>query len=166
MRHILSLLLAVSLVMTGCGSSNAVQEPTQRFKQSLAGLVDELAEDYSLTMPMAVDDELMQELMGVEPHKISEYSGYLSMNGDCPDHIIAVRAAPDCAEDVAKAFSARRSFLLEAYADRPEAYRRVQAGCVVFRGDYVFLIIGGRPDREPETEVAEITKIIEDNFEK
>lgn len=165
MRRKIALILASVLLLTaGCGRKQ--QPESVHPKQTIHELTEVLQQDYSLPMPLSLDDELIHDLIGVRPDRISEYSGYISMNPDCPDHLVVVKAAPDCAEKVAGTLEARRAFLMEAYADDPEACERVQAGQVAFLGDYVFLVIAGRPGELPAQEVADAMRAIEQQFEK
>lgn len=165
MRYLFALLLAACLTMTGCSGSTPTPA-VQRLKQPLATLTATLCERSELSLPVSLDDELCSELLGLQPDDVADYSGYLSMDGESPDHLVAVQAAPGRAEAVARALEARRAFLQEAYAADPLASGRIAAGKVVFRGDYVFLVIAGHPERDPALEADELQQMIVDNFEK
>ena len=166
MRHTLALLLALCLVMAGCGGSEPVPVPEQRLAKPIDELCEQLCEDYALPQPMSIDSELLEQLFGIAPEQAAGYAGYMSMDSNSPDHLVAVQALPECSEEVAQALEARRALLLDAYAGSPEALLRVQAGQVVFRGDFVFLVIAAREGQQPTDEVADIIAQIEDNFEK
>lgn len=166
MERIVALGLALLCLMTGCGKKTRQKPEPYTPELTVTQLVDELAEQVRLPMPLSLDDQLAHQLIGLDPDDIEEYRGYLSMDMTCPDHIIGVRAKPERAEAVAGTLEQRREFVALAYADQPEARARADAGVVVFCGDYVFLVMAGRPGEDFQEQVAQLTKAIEDNYKR
>ncbi|MEG2086605.1 MAG: hypothetical protein RR022_00305 [Angelakisella sp.] len=149
--------LTLLCLLIGCGAPQPVAERRQTLKKPIAELVDALAEDWQLPMPAALDAELTTTLLGLSDQEIAQCKGYFSMSPQRPDQLVAVEALPGCAETVATRLEQRRDFVAQAYGD-------AVSGGVVFRGNYLFLLLAGG---ENHTElVAQATEKIEDNFEK
>lgn len=162
----ISLFLAVCLLV-GCGGGKKAPTPGPSPAVSLETLVDDALQEYPLPMPAALEDGLVENLLGLPPEDVADYYGYLSLQEDCPGQLVGVHATPGRGEAVAQKLEARRAFVAESCTlGTPEQRNYAAAGGVVFWGDYVFLMIPGTPDSDPVKQVAAMTKKIEASFQK
>ena len=168
-KKTLCLGLAVALLLAGCAQP-AREEPAPRpptpVKQPFDTLVDDLSLQYAIPMPLALDDQLVQELLGLEAEAVADYRGYISMLPGCADHLLAVRSAAESAEDICRAMQQRLDDLGESYAQWPDALEAIRGGQAFFYKDYAFLVVTGQPGDDHGALSAEIAKKLTDNFEK
>ena len=94
---------------------------------------------------------------------MEEYAGYVTMVNLSANNLIAVKAKPDKLETVQKALQARKDFEVESFRQYlPDQYAMSEAGKVFTVGDYCFLVIMGRMDEDPASEISAIEQIIRD----
>ncbi|MEG0852674.1 MAG: DUF4358 domain-containing protein [Angelakisella sp.] len=166
MRRVLALLLVLALLFTGCGKKAPVPQPQPQLSQdiTLKTLVDGLVEEYELPLPAVMDDTLFTGLLDISLKDVVQYHGYISMDTGAPDQIIGIEAAEGKAEALQKLMEARRRFVTAAQGEGTAQHAKAQSGTLLFRGNYLFLVIAGRPDADPAAEAAEIVEKLEDSF--
>ncbi|MEG0753325.1 MAG: DUF4358 domain-containing protein [Angelakisella sp.] len=164
MRRVLALLLVLALLFTGCGKKAPVPQPQLSQDVTLKTLVDGLVEEYELPLPAVMDDTLLTGLLDISLKDVVQYHGYISMDTGAPDQIIGIEAAEGKAEALQKLMEARRRFVTAAQGEGTAQHAKAQSGTLFFRGNYLFLVIAGRPDADPAAEAAEIVEKLEDSF--
>lgn len=169
-KKALCLAVGLALLLAGCGQTAPEPEPAPRpptpVKQSFAALVDDLSLQYAIPMPLALDDQLLQELLGVEAQAVAEYRGYISLLPNCADHLLAVRSTAESAEDICRAMQQRLDDLPGSYAQWDNALEAIRGGQAFFYKDYAFMVITGQPGDDYAALAAEVAKKLTDNFEK
>lgn len=165
-KRIISLFLAAVLLLSAaaCGSKEP-PAPTLKEGVTLQSMVDSITETYGFTMPSPLDDTILKDLLGIDPGDVEEYAGYVTMVNLSANNLIAVKAKPDKLETVQKALQARKDFEVESFRQYlPDQYAMSEAGKVFTVGDYCFLVIMGRMDEDPASEISAIEQIIRDSF--
>lgn len=167
MKKLFAFVLALGLTLGASACGGAVEEtgPFLRDNVTLEDMVEQLSVQYELTMPGIVDQDFLREVFGVEPEDAQAFGGRLSMSIASADSLMAVQAVPGKVEAVQQALEARLAFVRKSFEGvDQEAYAKAQAGRVVTKGDYVFLIIAGRPGQDPAEECAAVESAIDGYF--
>ncbi len=167
MKKIISMLLATAILLSAaaCGSKEPAA-PSLKEGVTLQSIVDSISEEYEFSMPGAVDDTMLTDLLGIDPADVEEYAGYVTMVMVSADNLIAVKAKEGKLETVTKGLEDRLAFVNQSFQQYlPEQYSKAQAGKVFTVGDYAFLVIMGRMDKDPAAEVAEIEEKIKSNID-
>ena len=167
MKKIVSLLLAAMMLFgaTACGSQEPAA-PTLKEGVTLQSIVDSISEEYEFSMPGALDETMLTDLLGINTDDVEDYAGNITMVMVSADNLIAVKAKEGKLETVQKALEDRLAFVNQSFQQYlPEQYSKAQAGKVFTVGDYAFLVIMGRMDHDPAAEVAEIEEKIKGNFD-
>lgn len=155
-RAIMAVFLCATLMLSGCGttkapSSSEPAKPALKADVTLTSLLDGIREKYGFTMPEKVGDEVITQLLEINPDDVEEYAGYITMVNISTDNLIAVKAKPGKTEPIQKALEARRAFMEESFSKYlPDQYEKAKAGKVITVGDYVFLVIMGRGENPAE----------------
>jgi hypothetical protein len=167
MKKLISMLLAAAILMSAvaCGSKEPAA-PTLKEGVTLQSMVDSISEEYEFSMPGAVDDSMLTDFLGIDTADVEEYAGYITMVMVSADNLIAVKAKEGKLDTVKAALEDRLEFVNQSFQQYlPEQYAKAQAGKVFTVGDYAFLVIMGRMDKDPAAEVAEIEEKIKSNFD-
>ncbi|MEA5011035.1 MAG: DUF4358 domain-containing protein [Angelakisella sp.] len=177
MKRIVALVLCTMMAMTAvaCGggsgssssSSQAPAVPTLKEGVTLSSMIDSLSQEYEITMPAALDDQIMKDMMNIDPADVEEYAGYMSMVMTSADNLIGVKAKEGKLDTVKAGLESRLEFVRKSFEQYlPSEKEKSGAGKVFTVGDYAFLVIAGRMDKDPATEIAEIEEKIMENFNK
>lgn len=164
MKRIFTAFLAAALLLTSaaCGKK-APAAPTLKEGLTLKSVVDDIGNEIGITMPAEVDESILKDIVGIEPEDVEEYAGYVTMVMVSADNLIAVKGK---VETVQKALAARQETVVKSFEQYlPSELDKAKAGKVITIGDYVFLVILGRMDKDPAAETAVIEEMIRENFD-
>ena len=167
MKKLVSLLLAAMLLLSAaaCGEKEPAA-PALKEGVTLQSIVDSISEEYEFSMPGALDETMLTDLLGISAEDVEEFAGNITMVMVSADNLIAVKAKEGKLEAVQNALEDRLAFVNQSFEQYlPEQYAKAQAGKVFTVGDYAFLVIMGRMDHDPAAEVAEIEGKIKENFD-
>ena len=154
MKRIFTAFLAAALLLTSaaCGKK-APAAPTLKEGLTLKSVVDDIGNEIGITMPAEVDESILKDIVGIEPEDVEEYAGYVTM-------------VMGKVETVQKALAARQETVVKSFEQYlPSELDKAKAGKVITIGDYVFLVILGRMDKDPAAETAVIEEMIRENFD-
>lgn len=158
-------MLLLGVACSGGGGGNGSSAPALKDGVTLAGVLQEIEDEYGVTMPSPVDDQLLEELMGVKLSDVEEYAGSISLVNVSADHIVGVKAQPGKIDEVQTALEARLDAVRKEFERYlPEQYDKAMAGKVITIGDYAFLVITGRLNEDPVSEMAAIESKIQSKF--
>lgn len=162
---LLSLLLGCTLAV-GCSSSK--DQTTLKQGETLSGIVSKIETQVGgITMGKEVEESDLSNMFGISPEDVEEYAGKFSIVMNSSDNLLAVRAKEGRADAVEEALEARRQAVIQNFETYlPEQLAKAQAGQVIRKGDYVFLVIVGQNSDNPALPVEEAVQIIEDAFEE
>lgn len=166
MKRIISLFLAaVFLVSAAACGSKEPPAPTLKEGVTLQSMVDSITETYGFTMPAALDDTIMKDLLGIDLEDVEEYAGYITMVNVSSHNLVAIKAKEGKAETVQKKLEERKAFEVQSFEQYlQDQYDLAQSGKVFAIGDYCFLVILGRPDEDAASEIGAIEQLIRDSF--
>ena len=81
------------------------------------------------------------------------------------DTVVAVKAVPGKIDAVANALKQRQQDLIDQFSKYlPTQYQKAQAGVVIVRGDYAFLVIIGQSEETISEDVQKAEDIINSYF--
>ncbi len=175
---LLAAMMAVSLA--GCGSdetsssgagstssqssSSQAEKNTLKDGATLQDIVEQINTDIGIVMPAELDDEIAGDLMYLNLEEdVEEYYGMFSMSMTSADNVIAVKAKEGRADAVEEALNSRLENIQQMcsqYVDTEKA----NAGRVITRGDYVFLLIVGDATKDAQDEVQRAVDIVDSYF--
>lgn len=167
MKRIFAALLAAALLLTAaaCGQKTPAA-PTLKEGVTLQNVVDGIGEEIGITMPAEVDESILKDLIGIDPADVEEYAGYVTMVMVSADNLIAVKAKEGKVETVQNALATRQEMVIKSFEQYlPSELDKSKAGKVITIGDYVFLVILGRMEEDPASEVTLIEEMIRSNFD-
>lgn len=147
-------------------SSNQVTPGTTLTEGStLEGIVNKISEDIGMQMPAPVDETILNDLFHISSDMIEDFSGLFAMVMTSSDNVVAVKAAPGKIEEVTAALEQRKTDVVESFSQYlPDQYEKAQAGKVITKGDYAFLIIIGDYEKGFDNEMAKAEEIINSFF--
>ena len=196
MKKILALLLAAlmaSATLASCGnagngssgSSSSVSSEAGTNKESTAtaeevfdainkafadkyGAIDPSITGAINNMPAAVDDQLLEEQLGISPDLYESYKGEIAgMMTNC-DMLIVVKAKEGKVEDVKTALEAAKKAQAAQFENYPVMANdvRIEDSKVVENGRYVALLMVGvlTDDNESDPDFTEDVQMAEDAF--
>lgn len=173
---ILITLLALTIVSTSfvaCSakdnSSTSTTQPatgeTLKENTTLEDIVNKITEDIGIQMPGPVDEVLLNDMYYISSDLVDDYFGVAAMVMTSSDHVVAIKAAPGKLEDVVAGLEKRKEDVIANFAQYlPDQYEKAQAGKVIVKGDYAFLIIIGDYDKGFDNEMAKAEEIINSFF--
>lgn len=195
MKKILALLLAAlmaSATLASCGNagngssgSSSVSSEADTDKESTAtaeevfdainkafadkyGAIDPGITGAINNMPAAVDDQLLEEQLGISPDLYESYKGEIAgMMTNC-DMLIVVKAKEGKVEDVKAALEAAKKAQAAQFENYPVMANdvRIEDSKVVENGRYVALLMVGvlTDDNESDPDFTEDVQMAEDAF--
>lgn len=173
---ILITVLALTLVSSSfvaCSAkddnSTATTQPvlgeTLKENTTLEDIVNKINEDIGIQMPGAVDEVLLNDMYYISSDLVDNYFGLAAMTMTSSDNVIAIKAAPGKLEEVVTGLEKRKEDVVANFAQYlPDQYEKAQAGKVITKGDYAFLIIVGDYEKGLDTEMAKAEEIINSFF--
>jgi len=166
MKRIFAVCLAAMLLLctAACGSKEPAA-PALKEGVTLQSLVDSITDEYGFTMPAALDDTILDDLLGIAPDDVEEYAGYITMVNISSDNLIAIKAKEGKAEEVQKKLEERKEFEVTSFQQYlPDQYEKAQAGKVFAVGDYVFLVMIAGESGDAAADIAAAETTIRDGF--
>lgn len=146
-------------------SSEATQTISLKEGSTLEDIVNKINEDIGIQMASPIDETLLTDLFHISSDMIEEFSGLFAMVMVSSDNVLAVKAAPGKIEDVKAALEQRKTDVEESFAQYlPDQYEKAQAGKVLTKGDYAFLIIAGDYEKGFDKEIEKAEEIINSFF--
>ncbi|MEG0013885.1 MAG: DUF4358 domain-containing protein [Cellulosilyticaceae bacterium] len=178
LTRILATLLALTIASTSfvacskaptdnnsSSSSETTPGTTLTEGSTLEDIVNSINEEIGLQMPSPVDEVALNDLFHITSDMTEEFSGLFAMVMTSSDNVIAVKAAPGKIVDVTAALEQRKTDLVESFSQYlPDQFEKAQAGKVITKGDYAFLIILGDYEKGFDNEVAKAEEIINSFF--
>lgn len=114
---------------------------------TLTDIVDEIQAQIPLQMPEPVNDTTLVDLYYMDMANVETYAGVAAMTITSCDTVVAIKAVPGKIDPVVAALKHRQQDLIDSFSHYlPGQYQKAQAGSVIVRGDYAFLIILGNED--------------------
>ncbi|WP_054739754.1 DUF4358 domain-containing protein [Cellulosilyticum ruminicola] len=133
---------------------------------TLSDIVDEIQVQISLQMPEPVNDATLVDLYYMDMNNVETYAGVAAMTITSCDTVVAVKAVPGKIDTVVSALKQRQQDLIDSFAQYlPEQYQKAQAGSVIVRGDYAFLIILGEAEDTINEDMQKAEDIINSYFQ-
>ena len=129
-------------------------------------IVMELEENLGITMPEKMDEQSLQEVFGLNPDDIEEYYGEYSAVDTSADHIIGVKVKDGKVDEVKSALEQRKQEIVDNFQEfLPDQYDKANAGKIIQKGNYLFLVIAGDSEKGYDNEMTRAQKIIDGYFE-
>lgn len=110
-------------------------------------VVMKLGETFGITMPQKLDDAALKDVFGIDPANIEEYYGEYSAVNTSADHLIGLKVKDGKVDEVRAALENRKNEIIKNFEEYlPDQYEKAQAGQIIQKGNYLFLVIGGSAD--------------------
>ena len=129
-------------------------------------VIMELEENLGITMPEKLDQQSLQEVFGLNPDDIEEYYGEYSAVNTSADHIIGVKVKDGKVDEVKSALESHKQEIVDNFEEYlPDQYDKAQAGNIIQKGNYLFLVIAGDSEKGYDSEMNRAQHIIDGYFE-
>ena len=129
-------------------------------------VIMELEENLGITMPEKLDQQSLQEVFGLNPDDIEEYYGEYSAVNTSADHIIGVKVKDGKVDEVKSALESHKQEIVDNFEEYlPDQYDKAQAGKIIQKGNYLFLVIAGDSEKGYDSEMNRAQHIIYGYFE-
>lgn len=129
-------------------------------------VIMELEENLGITMPEKLDQQSLQEVFGLNPDDIEEYYGEYSAVNTSADHIIGVKVKDGKVGEVKSALESHKQEIVDNFEEYlPDQYDKAQAGKIIQKGNYLFLVIAGDSEKGYDSEMNRAQHIIDGYFE-
>lgn len=129
-------------------------------------VIMELEENLGITMPEKLDQQSLQEVFGLNPDDIEEYYGEYSAVNTSADHIIGVKVKDGKVDEVKSALESHKQEIVDNFEEYlPNQYDKAQAGKIIQKGNYLFLVIAGDSEKGYDSEMNRAQHIIDGYFE-
>ena len=110
-------------------------------------VVMKLGETFGITMPQKLDETALKDVFGIDPANIEEYYGEYSAVNTSADHLIGLKVKDGKVDEVRTALENRKNEIVKNFEEYlPDQYEKAQAGRIIQKGNYLFLVIGGNAD--------------------
>ena len=132
----------------------------------LQDVIMQLGEELGITMSEKLDESSLKEVFGVDPADIEEYYGEYSAVNTSADHIIGLKVKDGKVDAVRQALEARKEEIVKNFEEYlPDQYEKAQAGQIIQKGNYLFLVIAGDSEKGYDSEMDRAQKIVNGYFE-
>lgn len=132
----------------------------------LQDVIMQLGEELGITMPEKLDESSLKEVFGVDPADIEEYYGEYSAVNTSADHIIGLKVKDGKVDAVRQALETRKEEIVKNFEEYlPDQYEKAQAGQIIQKGNYLFLVIAGDSEKGYDSEMDRAQKIVSGYFE-
>ena len=129
-------------------------------------VIMELEENLGISMPEKLDQQSLQEVFGLNPDDIEEYYGEYSAVNTSADHIIGVKVKDGKVDEVKSALESHKQEIVDNFEEYlPDQYDKAQAGKIIQKGNYLFLVIAGDSEKGYDSEMNRAQHIIDGYFE-
>ncbi len=124
-------------------------------------VVMKLGEELGITMPEKLDEAALKDVFGLNPADIEEYYGEYSAVNTSADHLIGVKVKEGKVDTVRKALEARKEQVLKNFQEYlPDQYEKAQAGRIIEKGNYLFLVIAGDSEKGYDEQMNRAEEIV------
>ncbi len=124
-------------------------------------VVMKLGEELGITMPEKLDEAALKDVFGLDPSDIEEYYGEYSAVNTSADHIIGVKVKKGKVDTVRKALETRKEEVVKNFKEYlPDQYDKAQAGRIIEKGNYLFLVIAGDSEKGYDNQLNRAEEII------
>ncbi|MGL4345342.1 MAG: DUF4358 domain-containing protein [Cellulosilyticaceae bacterium] len=170
MKKLFICLFALSLVVSSLVGCSSTPNPSTNGVilnegATLQAIVDQINQDIGIQMPGPVDETLLADMFHLTPDMVEDYYGLFGMTMTTADNVLAVKAAPGKIADVISALEQRKEDVVTSFAQYlPDQHEKAQAGKVIQKGDYAFLLILGDYEKGYDNEMAKAETIINSYF--
>ncbi|MBC8545389.1 DUF4358 domain-containing protein [Clostridiaceae bacterium NSJ-31] len=168
MKRPLAMFLAMTALLgiaAGCTEKKTGLKDNDTTLQQIVDAVAEEMGDFYVQMPSKLDDETLENLYSIEPDSVEEYAGDFAVTMTSADNFVAVKAKEGKAESVRQALENRRAQLQQTFEQYlPGPLEIAKAGKVLVKGDYVFLIMLGDPEKGASNEIARAEAVVNRYF--
>lgn len=150
-----------------CACSNGGSDGTTlKEGVTLQDIVDEIESQIGLQMPGDVDDKTLVDLYYMDMANVETYAGRASMTMTSCDTVVGVKAVRGQINEVVDSLKHRQQDLIDSFSRYlPEQYQKAQAGAIIVRGDYAFLIIVGQEEDTITEDIQKAEDIIDSYFQ-
>ena len=129
-------------------------------------VIMEPEENLGITMQEKLDQQSLQEVFGLNPDDIEEYYGEYSAVNTSADHIIGVKVKDGKVDEVKSALESHKQEIVDNFEEYlPDQYDKAQAGKIIQKGNYLFLVIAGDSEKGYDSEMNRAQHIIDGYFE-
>ena len=129
-------------------------------------VIMELEENLGITMPEKLDQQSLQEVFGLNPDDIEEYYGEYSAVNTSADHIIGVKVKDGKVDEVKSALESHKQEIVDNFEEYlPDQYDKAQAGKIIQKGNYLFLVIAGDSEKGYDSEMNRAQHVFGGYFE-
>lgn len=159
--------VACSKTPTDNSSSSSQTTPGVTLTEgtTLEDIVNKISEEIGLQMPAPIDEAILNDLFHINSDMIEEFAGFYSMVMTSSDNVVAIKAAPGKTLEVVGALEQRKTDVVDSFAQYlPDQFEKAQAGKVITKGDYAFLLILGDYEKGFDAEIAKAEEIINSFF--
>lgn len=172
---ILTFVVSLSLAsFVGCTSSASPEDilgtesangSTLKAGSTLEDIIIQIEEEIGIQMPSEIDDTTLSDMFHISSDLLDTFYGKSSLTMTSSDNVLAVKAAPGKIQEVTTALEKRKDDVVKSFEMYlPDQYEKAQAGKVIIKGDYAFLIIIGDYEKGFDNEVAKAEEIIDSYF--
>ncbi len=152
------------LCLCACGN-NGTAGNTLKEGVTLMDIVDEVESQIGLQMPGEVNDTILTDLYYMDMSNVETYAGKASLSMTSCDTVVGVKAVPGKIDAVVNALKHRQQDLIDSFSQYlPVQYQKAQAGTVLVRGDYAFLVIVGESEDTINEDMQKAEDIINSYF--
>lgn len=159
------MLTFTTICLLACG--RASDSSTAELKEgiTLEDIVEEIDDQIGIQMPGDIDDQILVDLYYMDMTNVETYAGQASLTMTSCDTVVGVKAVPGKLDAVVASLEKRQQDLINSFERYlPEQYQKAQAGSVITRGDYAFLIIIGTSQDTIGTDMQKAEDIIDSYF--
>ncbi|MEE1394108.1 MAG: DUF4358 domain-containing protein [Negativibacillus sp.] len=129
-------------------------------------VIMELGEALGIAVPQKLDETSLQEVFGLDPADIEEYYGEYSAVNTSADHMIGVKVKDGKVDKVRQALENRKNEVIKNFQEYlPDQYDKAQAGRIIEKGNYLFLVIAGDSAQGYDSEMDRAEKIVDRYFD-
>lgn len=129
-------------------------------------VIMELGETLGITMPEKLDETSLKEVFGLDPADIEEYYGEYSAVNTSADHMIGVKVKEGKVDKVRQALENRKDEVIKNFQEYlPNQYDKAQAGRIIEKGNYLFLVIAGDAQKGYDSEMDRAEEIVNGYFD-
>lgn len=166
-KNIILLLMFGILMCCLCAcSNNGGDGNTLKEGITLMDIVDEVDSQIGIQMPGEVNDTILTDIYYMDMSNVETYAGKSSMTMTSCDTVVAVKAVPGKIDLVVESLKRRQEDLINSFSQYlPEQYQKAQAGSVIVRGDYAFLVIVGESEETISEDMQKAEDIINSYFQ-
>lgn len=164
-QKILAGLLAGLMLISLAGCGNKKGGNTLKEGKTLQNMADQVVSEVGFEEPGDVDEQLLSSVYGIDMETVDTFAGKTCMSAISSDNFIAIKAKEGKADTVKKALEEKMEGIKADFKDYVPAEKvKADAGKILVKGDYVFLIILGNDKLSNEEAVKKGEEIVNSYF--